>query len=148
MPRNISFMLTTEQIRNQTKTVTRRVGWECLEPGDILNACVKCQGLRLGEKMQKLCQIRVVSVRKEPLSKMLSSRSYGKQEVFAEGFPELTPRGFVAMFEREMNIEPGVDCWVTRIEFEYLDPPEPKNFFLNETHEVRTTKRKRTRTGS
>jgi len=28
MPRNMSFMLTTEQIKNRTKTVTRRLGWK------------------------------------------------------------------------------------------------------------------------
>jgi len=36
MPRNISFALTTQQVRNRTKTVTRRAGWLFLKAGDIL----------------------------------------------------------------------------------------------------------------
>jgi len=49
--RNMSFFLTTDQIRNKTKTVTRRDGWLFLKPGDIVQACVKCQGLKKGEKI-------------------------------------------------------------------------------------------------
>jgi len=46
MPRNISFALTTKQIRNRSKTVTRRLGWLHIKKGDVLNACVKCMGLK------------------------------------------------------------------------------------------------------
>ena len=53
MPRNMSFSLTTDQVRNRTKTVTRRLGWwknkhgkRLLQVGDIVNACVKCMGLQ------------------------------------------------------------------------------------------------------
>ena len=66
--RNMSFSATTEQIRNGTKTVTRRLGWTFLKPGDVVMACVKCQGLKKGEKVEKIRPIRIVSVRKEPLS--------------------------------------------------------------------------------
>ena len=41
MPRNMSFMITKEQVRNRTKTVTRRLGWAFLKPGDIVNAVEK-----------------------------------------------------------------------------------------------------------
>ena len=34
--RRMSFALTTDQILSQTKTVTRRFGWEKLKPGDVL----------------------------------------------------------------------------------------------------------------
>lgn len=34
MPRNMSFALTTSQIRDRSKTVTRRFGWWFLVPGD------------------------------------------------------------------------------------------------------------------
>ena len=34
MARNMSFTLTTWQIREQTKTVTRRKGWQFLKPGE------------------------------------------------------------------------------------------------------------------
>lgn len=32
--RNMSFALTTKQIINRTKTITRRFGWWFLRPGD------------------------------------------------------------------------------------------------------------------
>ena len=63
--RNMSFMLTTAQIRAGTKTVTRRLGWKFLKPGDRLMACVKCQGLGKGGKIEKIREIEVVSVRQE-----------------------------------------------------------------------------------
>lgn len=119
MPRNISFMLTTEQIRNRTKTVTRRLGWDFLKPGDVLNACVKCQGLKKGEHPEVLCQIRVVSVRPEPLDWMYRFR-YGLQEAALEGFPHITGAAFVRMFCKHMKCDQSTV--VNRIEFEYLTP--------------------------
>lgn len=116
MPRNMSFMLTTDQIRNKTKTVTRRVGWEFLKPGDVLNACVKCQGLKKGEKVERICQIRVLSVREEPLTAITHD------EVKKEGFPNLGTWTFVAMFCREMKVD--ITVKVNRIEFEYLPERE------------------------
>ena len=113
MPRNMSFMLTTDQIRNRTKTVTRRLGWWFLKPGDILNACEKCQGLKKGEKIVKICQIRVVSTRQEEL--WFISRA----DVVKEGFPDQAPYEFVFMFTKEMKCE--WDIPVNRIEFEYIE---------------------------
>ena len=92
MPRNISFALTTKQIRDRTKTVTRRKGWKFLKAGDILNACVKCMGLKPGEKIERLCQIEVTDVRVEPLDQMSSDREYGDADATAEGFPEMSGR--------------------------------------------------------
>lgn len=120
MPRNISFALTTEQIRNRTKTVTRRLGWKNLKKGEILNACVKCMGLKPGEKIERLGQIRVVSVKQEPLVRMMQS-SYGVAEAAKEGFPEMTGSEFVKMFCEHMRPLHGVATEVTRIEFEYVD---------------------------
>jgi len=110
--RNMSFMLTTEQIKNRTKTVTRRLGWWFLQPGDILNACEKCQGLKKGEKIKKLCQIRVTSAKSEFLF------SVWENECSMEGFPGLTPDEFVTMFCKEMKCTK--DTIVNRIEFEYV----------------------------
>ena len=124
MPRNISFALTTKQIRNQTKTVTRRLGWKFLTPGTVLNACVKCMGLKPGEKIEKICQIRVTNADQEPLRRMIRQSAYGQRECEREGFPEMKPEGFVDMFCREMGC--SIDEDVTRIEFEYLDA-ESKN---------------------
>ena len=108
----MSFMLTTDQIMDRSKTVTRRLGWELLKPGDILNACEKCMGLKPGEKIKKLSQIRVVSVRREPL-KLITM-----EDVLAEGFPGMYPDEFVLMFCGHMKCDK--DTIVTRIEFEYL----------------------------
>lgn len=118
MPRNISFALTTEQIKNRTKTVTRRKGWEFLKAGDVLNACVKCMGLKPGEKIERLGQIRVTDVRRESLKRMIDERTYGRKEAKREGFPELRGHEFALMFAQHM----GGDLWqvVTRIEFEYM----------------------------
>ena len=118
MPRNISFSLTTNQIRKRTKTVTRRLGWLHIKNGDVLNACVKCMGLKPGEQIERLGQIRVVSVRREPLTSMWLE-PYGTFEAKDEGFPDMTGAEFVLMFCRHMNCEESQD--VTRIEFEYVD---------------------------
>lgn len=121
MPRNISFALTTEQIKNKTKTVTRRKGWKFLKVGDVLNACVKCMGLKPGEKIQRLGQIRVTDVKREVLNEMrgLGEGSYGSHEATLEGFPEMSGIEFTDMFCEHMGGD--IDQEVTRIEFEYLD---------------------------
>lgn len=119
MPRNISFALTTEQIRNKTKTVTRRLGWKFLKPGDVLNACVKCMGLKPGEQIERLGQIRVRSVRYESLALMRDVKNYGNLEASREGFPEMTGADFVEMFCRHMGGTP--EQIVTRIAFEYCE---------------------------
>lgn len=123
MSRNISFALTTDQIRNRTKTVTRRLGWKNLKPGTVLNACVKCMGLKPGEKVQKLATIRVVDVRQESLDAMDdcgdSPWSYGNLEAKKEGFSMMTGAEFVTMFCTHMNCSDTTE--VTRIEFEYID---------------------------
>lgn len=113
MPRNMSFMLTTKQIKNRTKTVTRRIGWYFLEVGDIVNAVEKTQGLKKGEKVKRICQIRIKSIRwGEPLYKIT------QDECIKEGFPEMTPDDFINMFCKYNNV--WMTCPVTRIEFEYI----------------------------
>lgn len=123
--RNISFKLTSDQFRNRTKTVTRRLGWKFLKAGDLLQGCVKCQGLKPGEKIERLGVIRVVDVRREPLSKMIVDKAYGEAECIAEGFPERSPLEFVAMFGQSMKCLQADE--VTRIEFEYADSTEPND---------------------
>jgi hypothetical protein len=121
--RNISFMLTVPQIRARTKTVTRRAGWADLKPGTLLQGVVKSQGLKRGEKVEKLAVVRVVSVRREPLFTMLDrTLFYGMNECRREGFPDLTPVEFVEMFCRShRGCTP--ETVITRIEFEYVDQP-------------------------
>lgn len=121
MPRNISFALTTEQFKNRTKTVTRRCGWKFLQPGDILTGCVKCMGLKPGETIERLGQIRIVDVRRESLFDLVAdlSGNYGRTEATKEGFPEMDGPDFVEMFCQHMGGR--CDQIVTRIEFEYLE---------------------------
>ena len=114
MARNISFMMTTEQVKARTKTVTRRIGWKNLRKYTVLNACEKCMGLKKGETVNILCQIKVISVGRERLSDII----HRVTDLQKEGFPQLTPWGFVEMFCREMECTPETE--VTRIEFEYL----------------------------
>jgi len=124
MPRNMSFALTTEQIKNRTKTVTRRVGWSNVQPGDVVNACVKCMGLKPGEKVQRLAQIRIVRTRIEPLSRMIQQPEYGASEAAREGFPGWTGEQFVEMFMEHMPTKFGAETLVNRIEFEYVKEPK------------------------
>lgn len=109
--RNISFQMTTDQILGRTKTVTRRLGWLTLKPGDMLRACEKCMGLKPGEKVRQLAVIRITSVRRERLEEITA------EDCALEGFPDMMPEEFVAMFCRHMKVTP--DTPVTRIEFEY-----------------------------
>jgi len=119
MARNMSFMLTTEQVRKQKKTVTRRLGWDFLKAGDELNACVKCMGLKKGEKIERLAKIRVVNVRRERLYDITPD------DVIREGFEGQIVEWFIDMFMREMGVPSSTE--VTRIEFEYINPSTPAN---------------------
>ena len=114
--RNISCQLTTQQIIDRAKLVTRRLGWKNLKRGDLLQICEKCMGLKKGEKLRKLAVVRVVSVRREPLYKIT------KEDCVLEGFPDLLPAQFVAMFSVHMRCFPHVI--VTRIEWQYLSDSE------------------------
>lgn len=108
--RNMSFMLTKEQMYAGTKSVTRRIGWWFLKPGDVVMAVEKGMGLKKGEKVKKIYPIEVVSVRREPLISITAD------EVVREGFPDLTIWGFMTMFMKShKGCEP--DTVVNRIEF-------------------------------
>src|SRR5690606_12701437 len=115
--RNISFALTTEQFRKRTKTVTRRNGWKHLKQSDDHMGCVKCMGLKKGERVEKHGAIRVVSARREPLRRMLDDPGYGHAECHREGFPDMTPAEFVDFYCRANRCTPDEE--VTRIEFAY-----------------------------
>jgi len=116
---NISFSLTKRQFRDRTKTVTRRIGWEKLKPGTILQAIEQGQGLKPGQHVRPMGKIRVTAVRREPLSDLLKHWSYGRSEVIKEGFPDMTPEDFVDFFITTHR-RTTKRTKVTRIEFEYL----------------------------
>lgn len=120
MARNISFALTTDQFRNRTKTVTRRTGWKNLKPGQRLMGCVKCMGLKKGEKPECLGLIEVVSVRFERLDRMITNLDYGREEVIKEGFPQMSPLDFVLMF-CDHHAGCHFETEITRIKFKYCE---------------------------
>jgi hypothetical protein len=113
--RNMSFALTTTQILDRSKTVTRRLGWQFLRPGDLVQAVEKGMGLRKGEKVRPLAVLRVVDVSQEGLREGLS-----QSDVLREGFPGMTPSAFVEMFCRTHHACTP-DSIVTRIQFQYVD---------------------------
>ena len=108
----MSFALTEPQLMDGSKTVTRRTGWATLKPGTRLLAVRKAMGLRAGEKVQPLCEIEVVSVRRVALC------AIDAEDCKREGFPLYSPDDFTAMFIKHMNIRTTPDkAFVTRIEF-------------------------------
>jgi hypothetical protein len=109
----MSFALTTKQFLDRSKTVTRRLGWANLKPGDIVNAVVKSQGLKKGEKVQRLGQIRIISVTNERLDAMADG------ECALEGFPDVSKEEFIDFFCAANQCPPMAK--VNRIEFERLD---------------------------
>lgn len=108
--RNISFALTTTQFLDGTKTVTRRLGWKFLKEGDVLCAVRKCQGLKAGEKLDRLGKIQVTSLRRERLSAITPA------DVAREGFFGKSPEWFIEFF---CGIHIGCErnTEVARIEF-------------------------------
>lgn len=123
--RNISFALTTEQVRAQTKTVTRRVGWRWLNPGTLLQPVMKGQGIPKGGTVERIGgPIRVVSVRRESLSALTYDLDYGFAEVAREGFADHPQKRFPSAFVEFFTMSHGCSAAdeVTRIEFEYVEP--------------------------
>lgn len=110
---NMSFMLTTAQMYARTKTVTRRLGWDDLKPGDRVMACEKCQGLGKGGTVTRIVVIEIVSNSKSVLCWI------SKEDVVKEGFPGMRPAQFVRMFVAANKCAP--DEVVNRIEFKYVE---------------------------
>jgi len=133
--RNMSFALTTQAFIEGRKDVTRRVehhskitgkpvGWALLKPGEYFTAVEKSQGLRKGEHIRVLCQCICTSNEPERLSEIitapirtgrpLTNREL-RTETEREGFPNLSPQEFLAMFCKNMKCSPSTI--VRRIQF-------------------------------
>ncbi|MEW2484144.1 hypothetical protein AB0876_31620 [Mycobacterium sp. NPDC049093] len=112
MARLMSVALTTDAVRRRQKSVTRRVGWQMLRPGDQLTLCPKVRGRRPGEQLDRIVTVDVVSVRREPLN------TISPADVTAEGFPDMTPAQFIDFF---CSTHRGVSAnsQITRIEWAY-----------------------------
>lgn len=114
MPRLMSVSMTEQAVRDRTKTVTRRKGWQFAKPGDRITLCRKVMGRQPGEPLVRFAEVEVVSVRREHLADITPA------EVALEGFPGMTPEDFVRVY---FVIAQGmtVDDEVTRIEWRYVD---------------------------
>jgi hypothetical protein len=121
MPSRMSFSMSAQAVRDRSKTVTRRLGWGRLAPGKRFVGIEKGMGLRRGEHQVVIAHCFCVSNTPEPLSVLLdpANREYARAEMIREGFPDLAPEEFVAMFVRHNRIDIHVP--VNRIEFGYLD---------------------------
>lgn len=109
----MSFTLTTSQMYEETKDVTRRLGWWNLKTGDVVMAVEKGMGLKKDEKVKKIYPIQIISASPEPLN------SISAAEVVREGFPQFSIRDFITMFVKShKGCEP--DTLVNRIEFRRL----------------------------
>ncbi len=114
--RNMSFSMTTQQVRARQKHVTRRLGWKFAKPGDLVQAIEKGQGLKKGEHVVKICVIRILANDPEPLFAIVSE--HDTQETTREGFPNMNPDEFVEMFMRANRCP--CDQEVQRIVFGYV----------------------------
>lgn len=107
--RNMSFAMTTQQMRDEQKDVTRRFGWWFLNPGDQVMAVEKSMGLKKGEKAIEIYPIEIISTRGEPLNTIT------QEDVIREGFPLWTPEQFIQMLVKHYKADP--QAIVNRIEF-------------------------------
>lgn len=117
----MSVSFTEQAVVERRKTVTRRKGWwldkrgcRLLVPGDRLTLCRKVMGRKPGEPLVRLCEVEVVSVRREPLAVI------GRADVAREGFPGMHPSEFIQRFFVDAQGVAGTDE-VTRIEWRYLE---------------------------
>ena len=117
--RRMAFSHTSPQILDRSKTVTRRTGWRHLKAGDLIEAVEKSRGLKKGERVRTLGVLKVVSVRVEPLSRLVTDARYAEDELPREGFPCWSRDDFIAMFLRVNSLK-STAVRVTRIEFEYV----------------------------
>ena len=106
-------MLTTPQMRARTKTVTRRLGWWLLKPGEIIMAVEKSRGRKKGEQIKPIGPIRIVNIRSEALNQI------DVAEVRREGFSQMSSKDFVNHFcATHHGCTPRTR--VNRIAFEFL----------------------------
>lgn len=114
MSRLMSVSLTEQAVVERRKTVTRRLGWTFLRPGDRLTLCRKVMGRKPGEPLVRLAEVEVVSVRREPLMDM------DPEDLEREGFGEMESRWeFVDFFVEHMGCKYTTE--VTRIEWRYIE---------------------------
>ena len=113
MPRNMSFMMTKDQLLDGSKTVTRRMGWKFLKLGDQVMACEKCRGLDKDGKIKRYGLIEIEQVWTEQLDEIT------RTEVLREGFPNMSVDEFIDYFIAGHK-SCKRDSIITRIQFRKL----------------------------
>ena len=137
MSRLMSVAHTEQAVRERRKTVTRRLGWRFLKPGDRLTLCRKVMGRKPGEPLERIAEVEVVSVRREPLCAITDEDialecvplidEYGHErfdEVWindGEPWAHAKPAtwAWVSWFALTMDCRPETE--VTRIEWRYIE---------------------------
>lgn len=112
MTRMISFAATIPQVYNQTKTVTRRNGWDNLKVGERLWAVEKAMGLKKGQSPVVICQIEVTGLRWERLNMIDGA------EAVLEGFHKTEDAHLVGLLCRAYRLHESDH--IHRIEFKYV----------------------------
>jgi len=133
MPRLMSVSLTEQAVRKRRKTVTRRLGWRHLRPGDRLTLCRKVMGRKPGEPLIRICDVEVLQVVRQPLSDVRLELDGTR----LEGFPDMSPNEFIALFCEHMQCLPGTE--VTRIEWRYIDHNDHDLANVDHTHKNANT---------
>lgn len=124
MTRRMSCSMTTDAVRNRTKTVTRRETrtWRNLQVGDRLTLVEKAMGLPKGAKQVVLAEVEIVSVRCEPITAIWDEPG----GVEAEGITDMSPNRFAYWwaehhgFTGALTPEQLRGVWCRRIEWRYL----------------------------
>jgi len=116
--RNMSFALTTQQVKDRTKFVTRRFAWWNLKPGTRLWAVEKGMGLKAGEKISRLGVIEIIHVSQQRVDALLDRD--GPPEMRLEGYP-MGLKDPVEFMERMCLLHNKMGCdTINRIEFGYI----------------------------
>jgi hypothetical protein len=92
MPRLMAVPLAGQQVRDRTKTVTRRPGWRMLRIGDHLTLCKKVMGRRHVESLDRITGVEATGIRRERLDAIILD------DLTAGGFPGMTPGEHAAFF--------------------------------------------------
>lgn len=107
----------------RTKTVTRRLGWLFLKPGDRVTLCRTVMGRKAGEPLVRLAEVEIVSVRRERLREMtqadMSREGVAPDHIRPGGWVYgPTVNDWIHWFATTMGC--SISDEVTRIEWRYL----------------------------
>lgn len=133
--RRMSCSMTTDAVRDHTKTVTRRHidTWKTLKAGDRLTLIEKGMGLAKGEQQVVLAEVEIVDVRVEPITAIFDEEGGVEREgargisAGPEGVP--SPNLFAYWWAEghgygKVTLDQLREIRCRRIEWRYLDDRE------------------------